>query len=563
VTIDGKYDRPTAISDRVIPARHRARAADLARRWGALAAVGAAGSVIVLITTRHNIGTNPDAAVYLSAARNVLDGRGVTTPFVVPVGGVGPRAAAEYGNSIPLTHFPPLFPLVVAAIARLGVGVETAVRWLNATLFGINLFLVGVLAVRVVRSRVIAGAVMILMIVGSVLRISLSDRGLHNTWLLLHSAVMTEPLFLMFTLLTLLILVPSSGAYTSSRAATIAAVFSGLALLTRYAAVATIITIVIVVVVSGAGTLRVRRRDTGIVLAIALLPTLLWTMYNALIRDGRSPRPFRLHPRSISDLFDATSGWFVPPTWPGLVRHAVLFVAVGLVLYVLTRLRTDPAGWPRDAVRLFHLLTIFVVVYVAVIVATRIFLDVSAPIDARYLAPLQPVMYILVLGAVRYLYDTRPIPQPGLAKLMCVALCLPIVGSGIRATLDTVRDGPVQLTLPAPTLFAVSAIPEDTFIASNSPSHLYATARKNSILVPFHTDALTGARNDNFDAELRELVDVVTERHGVVVIVGGDSVGLFGGDLALPADFRQFPQLQEQPPLSDGTVVFTTAPPGG
>jgi hypothetical protein len=343
----------------------------------------------------------------------------------------------------------------------------------------------------------------------------------------------------------------------------VAAILSGLALLTRYAAVATVITVVIVVVVWGAGNLRARRRNAAIALVVGLLPTIAWSAYNTLVRDGRSPRPFRLHPRTISGLFDVVSGWFVPPTWPAFIRTVVLFVVVGLVVYVLARIRTEPTGLERDAVRLFRVLAIFAVVYVGVIVFTRLFLDAGAPIDARYLAPLQPVMYILVLGAVRHLYETRALPQPGLAKVMCVALCLPIVGSGIRATVDTVRDGPSRISLPAPTLFTVAALPAETFIASNAPSHIYATTRKHAILVPFRTTMLTGARNDDFDAELRELVDVVTERQGVIVVVGREGVGIFAEDLARPEDFSAFPQLQQQAPLADGTVVFTTVRPLG
>jgi hypothetical protein len=557
----GKYDRVTAISDGVLSARHRERITEVARRWGALAAVAVAGSVIVLITTRRHIGINPDSAVYLAAARNFLDGRGITTPFAVPLAGLGPREAAEYGDAIPLTHFPPLLPVVLAAIARLGMGVESAARWLNATLFGVNLFLVGVLAVRVVQSRIVAASAMILMIVGSVLSISLNFKGLHNTWLLLHSAVMSEPLFLTFTLATLLVLVPISGEYTSPRATAIAAVLTALALLTRYAAIATVVTVVIVVVVWGAGNLRVRRRNALIALAITLLPTLAWTFYNSIVRDASSPRPFRVHFLSIAPLFDVVSGWFVPATWPDLVRHAVLLVAIALVVFVLLQVGKEPAGLPPDAVRLFRVLAIFATAYVAVIVFTRLFLDATAPIDARYLSPLQPVMYILVFAAVRHIYATRRHPQPGLAKLMCVALCLPVIGTGIQATIDTVRDGPTRLSLPDPTVFSLAALPEGTFIATNAPPLVYGTTGKRSIGVPSHLEPLTLAPNENFDAELRELVEVVTERQGVIVLVGVDGRGYFGDDLVRPADLAQFPQLVPRGPFTDGTIVYTTPGP--
>ncbi|HVQ39512.1 MAG TPA: hypothetical protein VMS31_18380, partial [Pyrinomonadaceae bacterium] len=92
--------------------------------------------LIVWLATRFGIGITPDSTVYLDAAHNLLNGRGLT-------------ALTGRGEFEPLTHYPPLYPAVLALLTRLGIwfgaqSVEGTARVLNSFIFGANVLLVGI-----------------------------------------------------------------------------------------------------------------------------------------------------------------------------------------------------------------------------------------------------------------------------------------------------------------------------------------------------------------------------------------------------------------------------------
>ena len=88
----------------------------------------------VIYTTPWGTGTGWDQAMYIGAARNLLAGKGLTIAW-----------GLDQGK--PLTHFPPLFPSVLALLGLGGLDPWDAARYLNAALRGIDLLLVALLAI--------------------------------------------------------------------------------------------------------------------------------------------------------------------------------------------------------------------------------------------------------------------------------------------------------------------------------------------------------------------------------------------------------------------------------
>ena len=78
--------------------------------------------------TRLGAGISPDSTVYVDAANNLKMGRGLSVQS-------GPD------EFTPLTHFPPLFPALLALLGSLGFDASSGARWLNVLLFGGNIFL--------------------------------------------------------------------------------------------------------------------------------------------------------------------------------------------------------------------------------------------------------------------------------------------------------------------------------------------------------------------------------------------------------------------------------------
>lgn len=95
----------------------------LSGRSGLLILLGLslAGILLVLLNTRWGPYLSDDSYFYIYPARDYLAGKGFHPSYI----------------------FAPLFPLLLAGIANFGPDPVIAARWLNAVLFGINIFLVG------------------------------------------------------------------------------------------------------------------------------------------------------------------------------------------------------------------------------------------------------------------------------------------------------------------------------------------------------------------------------------------------------------------------------------
>ena len=77
----------------------------------AVLALAMFGVWAILLATRPGIGVTPDSTVYIDAARNLAAGHGLT-------------AFAADGQSRPLTHYPPLYPSMLAFLATGGRPIE-------------------------------------------------------------------------------------------------------------------------------------------------------------------------------------------------------------------------------------------------------------------------------------------------------------------------------------------------------------------------------------------------------------------------------------------------------
>ena len=127
---------------------------------------------LVLLATRFGIGVTPDSTVYLEAARNLLNGRGLI-------------ALAADGELRPMTHYPPLYSSLLALIGLGHVSIAGAARWLQAILFGANVLLVGLVIARSARNS------FWLPMVGALLMLTAPDV------VAIHTLALTEPLFIL------------------------------------------------------------------------------------------------------------------------------------------------------------------------------------------------------------------------------------------------------------------------------------------------------------------------------------------------------------------------------
>ena len=323
---------------------------------------------ILVRTATYGAVVSPDATVYLSTALNFLAGEGWR----------------DFTGE-PLTLYPPLFPLLLAAFGWVGIDPLEAGRWVNAIIFGLTILVAGVWLSSNLRSRLLALAATAIIATSVPL----------NHW---GAVLQTEALFF---LLTLLALTQLAAFLHRKTAAPLwwAAVFTALAAITRYVGV----------VLIGTGVLLLlplaRLRHTVVFGAVSSLPLLAVLAHNwAVTGNLTRATGYREHPsgQSLSDGLRQTvevfHKWVVPLYSPDgfayLLWPAVAAVILASAAAVLRGHRPDPEATPALP------FGVFAVIYIVFMVAVVPF-TVDHDIDSRYLMPI----YVPLLLAAVFLLD--------------------------------------------------------------------------------------------------------------------------------------------------------------
>ena len=175
-----------------------------------MAVLGAAH--VLVRTSTYGAALTGDAVSYLSSAENLMAGKGLQD-----FRGVG------------LLQWPPLFPLILAAVGLAGIEPLDAARLVNVTACGLIILVSGLWLRRSLRSPLLA--------MGAVLALSTSyPLGYFSSF------IITEAIFVLFTLLALMQMETFSSRTVRWRHLVLAALFTALAALTRYAGIAVIVT---------------------------------------------------------------------------------------------------------------------------------------------------------------------------------------------------------------------------------------------------------------------------------------------------------------------------------
>ena len=232
-------------------------------RWTALlAAIGVLAAALALLRgTTYGVGVASDSVEYLSVARSLAAGDGLVT-----------------WNGAVFRNAAPLFPVTLGAIALAGPDPADAAAWLNAAAFGLAAFAAGAWVRGRARSPLLAAwaacAVALSPALGS-----------------LAATAMTEPLFVLWTVLALFALDRRAGG-GPRRTLLAAAACAALACLTRYAGAALVAAGIALLLARRGSPPRERAGEAAIFAAAALAPAGAWTLRNLLVADTLTGRLF-------------------------------------------------------------------------------------------------------------------------------------------------------------------------------------------------------------------------------------------------------------------------------
>lgn len=465
----------------------------------------------VILVTDFGIGITPDSTVYIEAARNLLNGRGLI-------------ALTAKGELRPMTHYPPLYPSLLALIAVTHVSIETASRWLQAVLFGANVLVIGLAIARYARDS------FWLPIVGALLILTAPDI------MRVHTLALTEPLFILLTvscLVTLAMFLETDRWWCLIIAAALAA----LAILTRYVGAAVISTGVIALLLVGKHDWRKRFGSAIVFGAIACAPILMWMLRNSRLTGGATDRHMAFHSPGLNQIVVALStlsSWLLL----GKVRSdlrvgffiAEVVMAALFVLYLLKESRQSSSGPGSAAVthhagpdvaKLSLVLVIFIVSYLGFLIISATLFDLVI-FDERTLVPVHVVSIILVTGLVARLLPR--VQNRRAIRLGFSLLALALLDSyTLRAAnwfTQTRLDGQgyaSRIWKDSNTIARIRSLPPDLTIYSNGPDAIYYLTGRRAILIPEKIVFVTGQPNPNYEAELEKMKTDLKERRGVLV----------------------------------------------
>lgn len=476
--------------------------------WFSLTALALVGISLTLFSTSGSVGATPDSARYVNIASNLLEGHGFGWSIS--------------GQQEPTTHFPPLYPTLLAVGGLFGFELMEAARWLNALLFGLNILLVGAVIRYLTCSRRLS-------LLGSFLVLS------SIAAIFIHQMLLSDPLFILLGLAGMFLL-----AFYLDRLHVsillLSALFVSLAVLTRYIGITLVITGCINLLLLQKKAWRWRFKETFVFVSISILPIGLWLLRNTLVANNVTNRVIVYHPLKLADikLGAETILWWVRPAVevfcvfvcalvPILLPRGsrILFTPVShQAILVRSRVRADLFRQCR--LKYLWIFMAFIPTYLIFLLISMSFFDAATPLDNRILLP------VFVFGLVAFLSVGRVIDDlvrewPGLGTIFAL-FALTLVGVyglyGLEWVINSRETGlgyTSRRWWQSEIVQRVQMFPKETLIATNTQGALYLLTGRKTVPFPLKVNAFTREVNSEYSSQFAALRDRLSEEGGIVV----------------------------------------------
>jgi 4-amino-4-deoxy-L-arabinose transferase-like glycosyltransferase len=459
-----------------------------------IAILALVGSIAVLFATRWGIGTSPDSVAYIGAARNIMQGNGFSSPFTLN----------------PITHFAPLYSFLLAGAGYAGIDPMIGAKWLNALLFGANIFLVGLITISFTYRSTWLALVAAFLAATSV------------PMVLVHLMAWTEAAFLFFSFLSLFLLAHYFESAQRWFLIT-ASFFAGLAFLTRYAGAALVF----------AGGLNILlfskpwRRKIGDLLifgVVSTFPLAFWTIRNQFVAGTTTSREIFFHPISRNHMWEflfTTSRWvFMPDVTPTAVRIGfwlILFAGIGMLIYMRKR-QAVSISFPY----IIKTIDIFLLVYGLFLVVSISLLDANTPLDDRILSPAYVAGLILLMYLLYELLQViAKVPVLHNVLVLIIVVCAIGYGlKGINYLLDGYHHGIGFSSVAwqqSDIWGQVNQLPADTLLFSNSPEAIYVNTGRIASRIPSKMFKASQQLNENYTFNLDTMKQQLKIQNGYLI----------------------------------------------
>jgi hypothetical protein len=335
---------------------------------------GICASFLIYWITVWGPGVSPDSIIYLQTAKSLLSGKGF------------------YVDNKPMTHYPPTYPLMLAAVGYFYQGdLIQAGRLLNAIFFGANIILLGYAVQLCTKNNFIA--------IASITVFFFTSATVFTS----HSMLWSEPPFISLTLAFLIFIslyVISPKPYLLIAVS----VAMGLALTTCYIGVILLSTATLSLLILGDRDFKKKMIDIFLAVTIASLPLAILLWRNFMVAQSATNRSLVIHPidyAQIHSMLATIVNFTMPISIHRIFNIVILFFIILLfifaVVYVISNNYLLYKLSPMSSI-FSKICLIFSSSYLLVLFLTISLFDASIPLDNRILLPgFLPVVLVLIL----------------------------------------------------------------------------------------------------------------------------------------------------------------------
>jgi 4-amino-4-deoxy-L-arabinose transferase-like glycosyltransferase len=494
---------------------------------GGLLVFALAGFILAWITTPWGVRVGYDSYFYLNAAENLLRGSGLSS-------------LSGEGQIVPLTHFPPLYSLILAAVTLASRGdILLAARMTAVLIYGLNLFLFGFLALRFTNSWLAgflsAGLFLLSPIVMDVI-----------------VSAFSEGLFLACLLLALFFLTEGVGEL-KARFLVAAGIASALACLTRYLGVTIILTGACAIFFLSRAPFKKKVFAAIGYLALSGLPLFLWYARNWIVAGSTSNRVFAIHwPKKGNFLIgiDTITGWFLPQAISIQIRQYLLLaglIVLAVVIFYWAR-RMHKLGLPVRMNPPFQFVLInllFCLLYCLALLVSRSFFDASTRWNSRILSPLYLAGFLAVIVTI---WQAGQVDQFRWRKILASAVIVALYAFYMPQTVQflsiSYREGDGfsgAAWKNSETMQLVKQFSPGGTLYSNNPTAIYFVLGRQAISIPEQYDRVKKKYRPEFEQNLALMRQRLKQPESALVI------------------FDPYQEVRENPPLDEltrGLVVY-------
>lgn len=357
---------------------------------------------------KTNIFVRTDTVAYLWSAENLAKGIGIGRLD----GG---------GNFVPYTHWPPMYPILLAGINLAGFSHLDAARVLGTVNIIAIIILVGLTVSRLTdKSPAYTAGALALMIFSSYF---------YET----NYYAMTEPLYMVFSLSAILLL----DSYLSNGKRwflIFAAILTSLTLLTRYIGISLLVACVAALLLQKGSKRRIML-DCALLGGITLVPTIAWLVRNILVSGTAANRELSIYTLAAGELSQA--GQNLMSLFSPLQTILPIATAKKAIILILTFFAT--AVYFRFAhlkiekrSRFIFLIAIYSACYGVIMVAARVLFDPAIPLfEYRIQFPLVMGCFFLIIYGL-YQLQVRVQARSWLAAAVLVSIYVLAAWSTVR-----------------------------------------------------------------------------------------------------------------------------------